>query len=102
MTETIQTQLDALRDLRLPDLQARFAEIVGEETRCPNIVASIDDIPGDISGGGGTGGVLVVNGEVYNFNEWVTEITLSRCPQGKIVALNYADEIKALKAMTRV
>jgi len=36
MTETIQTQLDALRDLRLPDLQARFAEIVGEETRCPN------------------------------------------------------------------
>jgi len=36
MTETIQTQLDALRELRLPDLQARFAEIVGEETRCPN------------------------------------------------------------------
>lgn len=36
MTETIQTQLDALRALRLPDLQARFAELVGEETRCPN------------------------------------------------------------------
>ena len=36
MTETIQTQLDELRALRLPDLQARFAELVGEETRCPN------------------------------------------------------------------
>jgi hypothetical protein len=36
MTETIQTQLDHLRALRLPDLQARFAELVGEETRCPN------------------------------------------------------------------
>jgi len=36
MTETIQTQLDHLRALRLPDLQARYAELVGEETRCPN------------------------------------------------------------------
>jgi hypothetical protein len=36
MTETTQTQLDALAELRLPALQARFAEIVGEETRCPN------------------------------------------------------------------
>ena len=36
MTETIQPQLDHLRALRLPDLQARFAELVGEETRCPN------------------------------------------------------------------
>ena len=36
MTETIRTQLDDLRALRLPDLQARFAELVGEETRCPN------------------------------------------------------------------
>lgn len=36
MTETIQNQLDDLRALRLPDLQARFAELVGEETRCPN------------------------------------------------------------------
>jgi len=36
MTETIQTQLDALAELRLPDLQERFAELVGEETRCPN------------------------------------------------------------------
>jgi hypothetical protein len=36
MTETIQTKLDDLRALRLPDLQARFAELVGEETRCPN------------------------------------------------------------------
>lgn len=36
MTETIQTQLDDLRALRLPDLQARFAELVGEKTRCPN------------------------------------------------------------------
>src|SRR5690606_26123667 len=28
--------LDDLRALRLPELQARFVEIVGEETRCPN------------------------------------------------------------------
>ena len=36
MTETIQTELAALAELRLPDLQVRFAEIVGEESRCPN------------------------------------------------------------------
>jgi len=36
MTETVQTRLAALAELRLPDLQARYAEIVGEETRCPN------------------------------------------------------------------
>lgn len=36
MTETTQTQLAALAELRLPDLQVRFAELVGEETRCPN------------------------------------------------------------------
>jgi len=36
MTDTIQDQLGALRELRLPDLQARFAELVGEQTRCPN------------------------------------------------------------------
>jgi len=36
MTETIQSQLDALAELRLPDLQERFAELVGEETRGPN------------------------------------------------------------------
>ena len=36
MTDTVQTQLEALAALRLPDLQQRFAELVGEETRCPN------------------------------------------------------------------
>ncbi len=36
MTDTVQTQIEAFADLRLPDLQARFAEFVGEETRCPN------------------------------------------------------------------
>jgi len=52
------------------------SSVIGVDHDTIRIVASIDDIPGDISGGGGTGGVLVVNGEVYNFNEWVTEITL--------------------------
>lgn len=33
---TIQTQLGAIAQLRLPDLQAKFAEVVGETTRCPN------------------------------------------------------------------
>ncbi len=38
MTEgiSITAQFDTLRALRLPELQMRFAEIVGEETRCPN------------------------------------------------------------------
>jgi hypothetical protein len=36
MTDNVQTRLAALSELRLPELQARFAEIVGEETRCPN------------------------------------------------------------------
>ena len=36
MTDNVQSRLAALSELRLPELQARFAEIVGEETRCPN------------------------------------------------------------------
>ncbi len=36
MTDNVQSRLAALSEVRLPELQARFAEIVGEETRCPN------------------------------------------------------------------
>ena len=36
MTVSIPHQLEALQQLRLPELQARYAEIVGEPTRCPN------------------------------------------------------------------
>jgi len=35
MTSTTE-QNDDLESLRLPDLQRRFVEVVGEETRCPN------------------------------------------------------------------
>jgi len=36
MTSTTRRTLDSLSKLRLPELQARFAEIVGEPTRSPN------------------------------------------------------------------
>ncbi len=36
MNDTIRMQIDALDTLRLPELQARYAEVLGEETRCPN------------------------------------------------------------------
>jgi len=36
MNDTIRTQIEALDSMRLPDLQARFAEVLGGETRCPN------------------------------------------------------------------
>jgi hypothetical protein len=36
MNETTRRTLESLAELRLPELQARFAEIVGEKTRSPN------------------------------------------------------------------
>lgn len=36
MTTAIQDKMAVLAELRLPELQARFAEIVGESTRSPN------------------------------------------------------------------
>jgi hypothetical protein len=36
MTDTTRRTLESLAKLRLPELQARFAEIVGEPTRSPN------------------------------------------------------------------
>lgn len=36
MTSTTRKQIKALEKLRLPELQARFAEVTGEETRAPN------------------------------------------------------------------
>ena len=36
MNETIRLQIAALEDMRLPELQARYAEVLGEATRCPN------------------------------------------------------------------
>lgn len=36
MNATIRKQIKALEKLRLPELQARFAEVTGEETRAPN------------------------------------------------------------------
>jgi hypothetical protein len=35
MNETTRTQIAALEGMRLPELQARYAEVVGEATRCP-------------------------------------------------------------------
>ena len=36
MNDTIRDEIARLGELRLPDLQARYAEVVGETTRCPN------------------------------------------------------------------
>jgi len=36
MNETIRTQIAALEDLRLPELRARYAKVLGETTLCPN------------------------------------------------------------------
>jgi len=36
MSKKIDRQIEKLQELRLPELQARFAEIVGEPTRAPN------------------------------------------------------------------
>jgi hypothetical protein len=36
MNKEIRKQVKAMEKLRLPDLQARYAEVVGEETRAPN------------------------------------------------------------------
>jgi len=36
MNETTRTQIAALEDLRLPELQTRYAEVLGEATRTPN------------------------------------------------------------------
>lgn len=36
MNDSIRTQIEALDDMRLPELQARYAEVLGEETRAPN------------------------------------------------------------------
>ena len=36
MNDTIRNQIEALDSMRLPDLQTRYAEVLGEETRCPN------------------------------------------------------------------
>ena len=36
MNDTIRTQIEALDSMRLPDLQTRYAEVLGEETRAPN------------------------------------------------------------------
>ena len=38
MNENIRNEIEALESMRLPDLQARFAEVVGEPTRAPNRV----------------------------------------------------------------
>ncbi len=36
MNDTIREEIARLGELRLPELQARYAEVVGETTRCPN------------------------------------------------------------------
>ena len=36
MNDTIRNQIASLDTLRLPELQARYAELLGEATRCPN------------------------------------------------------------------
>ena len=45
MPSDIQDQMHELEELRLPELQARFAEIVGEPTRTPNKAYLLRRIP---------------------------------------------------------
>ena len=36
MTQDIETQIKAMEEMKLPDLQQHFAEVVGEQTKAPN------------------------------------------------------------------
>ena len=36
MTDDTRTQIESLATMKLPELRARYAEVLGEETRCPN------------------------------------------------------------------
>ena len=36
MSDTIQNTIETLKEMRLPELRARYAEVIGEESRCPN------------------------------------------------------------------
>lgn len=36
MNDIIRDEIETLQQMRLPELQARYAEVVGETTRCPN------------------------------------------------------------------
>jgi len=36
MNDRTRNELDHIQSLRLPELQALFREVLGEETRCPN------------------------------------------------------------------
>ena len=36
MRKDIETQINEMEEMKLPELQARFAEVVGEETKAPN------------------------------------------------------------------
>ncbi|MFH1474939.1 MAG: hypothetical protein ABIG85_03680 [Chloroflexota bacterium] len=36
MSDTIQKTIDTLKQMRLPELRARYAEVIGEESNCPN------------------------------------------------------------------
>jgi len=53
MNDSIRTQIESLDSLRLPELQARYAEVLGEETRCPNKRYLIRRITEALEAGGG-------------------------------------------------
>ena len=36
MRKDIETQISEMEEMKLPELQAKFAEVVGEETKAPN------------------------------------------------------------------
>ena len=36
MSDTINSTIETLKEMRLPELRARYAEVIGEESRCPN------------------------------------------------------------------
>ena len=89
MNDTIRTQIEALDTMRLPDLQARFAEVLGEETRCPNkrflvrkiteaLEAGADDGPANDEGDAGEAAVDTATETTQADDDTGTETRLTK------------------------
>lgn len=50
--------------------------ILGDDHDLIRFVTSIDDIPGDVGSGGGSGGTIVVNGILFQFLDFAATVTL--------------------------
>jgi len=68
--------------------------IVGDDHDLIRFVASIDDIPGDVGGGGGSGGTILVNGILLQFLDFADTVSLpsSGSQVQRLVALDAETE----------